>query len=143
MAKRPDEDTHSYIVAVGSNIEPKKNIEIAIEILAQEQTLIGRSIFLWTKPVGYKEQADFLNGAVCVESLLDCLNFRSYLKAIEKKLKRVKGPIKSGPRTIDLDIIIHNCNVLDDDFYYAPYIREPVLELVKQKNIALIIDETQ
>ena len=43
---------------------------------------------------------------------------------------RLKGPIKSGPRTIDLDIVIWDGVVLTDDFYCHDYVRVPVQELL-------------
>ena len=49
---------------LGSNIDPGKNIKEAIDILTQEFTLIAVSRLLWTKPVGFSEQADFINAAI-------------------------------------------------------------------------------
>lgn len=129
---------HRYIVAMGSNIEPKKNIEAALDILSREQKLIARSQFKQTLPVGYQDQGKFLNGAVYLASSLDHDEFRMYLKEVEKRLKRVKGPIKSGPRTIDLDIIVHNDQLRDLDFHSSSYIREPVQELLAKEKIELI-----
>ena len=100
--------------------------------------MIARSQFRQTSPVGYQDQDEFLNGAVYVESSLDYEEFRIYLKEVEKRLKRVKGPIKSGPRTIDLDIIVHNNKLKDLDFHSSFYIREPVQELLRQERIKLI-----
>lgn len=119
------------IVAVGSNIEPNKNIAQALYFLQEEQHLLGCSSFIWTKPEGYTDQADFLNGAVLIETALDPTALRAYLKALEHRLKRVKGPIKAGPRTLDLDIVIWNGEVMDTDFYHKSYIREPVLDIVR------------
>ena len=131
-------ERHRYIVALGSNIEPQKNTEAALDILKREQSLIACSQFRQTAPVGYQDQDEFLNGAVYIESALDYEEFRLYLKEVEKRLKRVKGPIKSGPRTIDLDIITHNNRLRDPDFHSSFYIREPVQELLKQQKIKLI-----
>ncbi len=133
----PHNSLHSYVVAVGSNIEPHKNVALAMEILQKEQRLIGKSTFIRTKPVGLQEQPDFLNGAVYIQSSLNFDKFRSYLKAVEKRLKRVKGPIKSSQRTIDLDIIIHNNKIVEKEFYRAHYIREPVCEVIEQYEISL------
>ena len=129
---------HHYIIALGSNIEADKNIHSVLEILAKEMTLISISQLKTTAPVGYKYQDNFLNGAAYIESSLDYELFKNYLKELEKRLKRVKGPIKSGPRTIDLDIIVHNNILKDKDFYTAQYIRDPVAELLEKEAIQLI-----
>lgn len=129
---------NKVVVAVGSNIEPKKNVLLAKDILTTEQILIAASEFIQTKPVGFQDQADFLNGAFYLSTEMDYNPFNQYLKAVEKRLKRVKGPIKSGPRTIDLDIIIWNCKVVDDDFYNKDYIKIPVSEILQKENIELI-----
>ena len=128
---------HRYIVAIGSNIQPEENIATALNILTQEQCLLSYSTFQKTAPVGFQDQDDFLNGAAYIESKLGYEQFNLYLKGIEKRLKRVKGPIKSGPRTIDLDIIIHNCKIVDSDFSTADYIRKPIQELIKREDITL------
>ena len=134
---------HRYIIALGSNIEPIKNMEKALNILNREQKFLAHSRFKRTAPVGYQEQDAFLNGAIYLESSLDYEDFHAYLKEIEKRLKRVKGPIKSGPRTIDLDIIVHNDQLKDSDFHDPKffYMREPVQELLEQEEIILKDEE--
>ncbi len=127
-----------YIIAIGSNIAPDKNVKATLEIISQEQTLIASSKFYQTTPVGYQDQDDFLNGSAYVTSDLDFEQFNLYLKNIEKRLKRVKGPIKSGPRTIDLDIIIHNEKIIDSAFHTATYIHIPVQELIEKLQIDLV-----
>lgn len=128
---------NKVIVAVGSNIDPEKNVIKAQKILSEEQTFHSAANFIKTKPVGYQNQPDFLNGAFYLSTQLDYEPFNLYLKEVEKRLKRVKGPIKSGPRTIDLDIIIWNNRVVDDDFYNKDYIKVPVQELIEKEHILL------
>ena len=135
MPDRPSR--HWYIVAIGSNIEPEKNTKAVLSILKKETKLQGTATFRKTAPVGYQNQADFLNSAVYMVSDSDYGEFRAYLKSVEKDLGRVKGKFKSGPRTIDLDIIIHNGKVVDEDFYTASYISEPVSELIENYDLKI------
>lgn len=128
---------NQVIVAVGSNIEPEQNIAQAAQILTQEQGLKGKSSMIWTKPEGYTEQDDFLNGAFLLSTELEEPELRAYLKELEIRLNRVKGPIKAGPRTLDLDIIIWNGQVLDADFYDKSYIRQPVIELLERYRVTV------
>ena len=39
-----------------------------------------------------------------------------------------------GPRTIDLDIVIWNEDIIDQDFYERNYLKESVLELIPNLN---------
>lgn len=127
---------HSYIISIGSNIHPEENIERVKQILQEEQKLRGLSAIIRTEPVGYQNQPDFLNGACLVVSELDYDDFNRYLKNVENRLGRVRGPIKSGPRTMDLDIIIHNGIVVHDDFYAHDHTRKPVQELLERFEIS-------
>ena len=48
---------------------------------------------------------------------------------------RERGPIKAGPRTIDLDIVIWNGCLLTDDYYSYDYVSIPVNQVIKTKNL--------
>ncbi|MDW5378874.1 2-amino-4-hydroxy-6-hydroxymethyldihydropteridine diphosphokinase [Halomonas sp. HP20-15] len=128
---------HQCLISVGSNIDPQCNIEQAKAILARENHLIASSTIIETKPVGYQDQANFLNGALLVVTTLDCVSFRAYLKRIEDRLGRIRGPIKSGPRTIDLDIVAWDGRVVDASGLDQDYVRIPVDELLAQTHMTL------
>ncbi|WP_438951929.1 2-amino-4-hydroxy-6-hydroxymethyldihydropteridine diphosphokinase [Porticoccus sp.] len=121
---------HRVIISVGSNIEAAKNIARCHEILAAETILLASAKVIQTSPVGYQFQPDFLNTAYLIETPLEKLSFNRYLKAVEERMGRLKGPIKSGPRAIDLDIVIWDDLILTDDFYCHDYVRLPVQELL-------------
>jgi 2-amino-4-hydroxy-6-hydroxymethyldihydropteridine diphosphokinase len=132
---------YQAILSVGSNIEPQHHCQQAEQILAQEHQLVDKSAYIVTAPVGYQDQDDFLNGAYWVSTNLSYLEFNQYLKDLEKRLGRVKGPIKSGPRTIDLDIIIWDGQVVHDDFYSKDYTKIPVQELLDRHGIQLEVSQ--
>ena len=52
--------------------------------------------------------------------------FKAYLKEVEDRLGRVRGPIKSGPRTMDLDIVAWDGEIVDDGYFKHQYVRGPV-----------------
>ncbi|GAA5168984.1 MULTISPECIES: 2-amino-4-hydroxy-6-hydroxymethyldihydropteridine diphosphokinase [Halomonadaceae] len=128
---------HQCLISVGSNIDPQRNIERARDILARESRLIASATVIETKPVGYQDQANFLNGAFLVATPLDCASFRDYLKRVEDRLDRIRGPIKSGPRTIDLDIVAWNGRVIDASGLEEDYVRIPVDELIAKTHLTL------
>jgi 2-amino-4-hydroxy-6-hydroxymethyldihydropteridine diphosphokinase len=61
-----------------------------------------------------KEQPNFLNLAVLIETDLNpCQVKEKIIQPIEIELQRVRQADKNAPRTIDLDIILYNDEILD------------------------------
>ena len=125
-----DGTTNMVIIGLGSNIEPEQNIAEARKILADQFDVFKESDFIRTKPVGYTEQDDFINGAVLLKTKLAQQELTATLKTIEKDLGRQVSKIKSGPRTIDLDIVTFNGEIIDQDFYTRDFLKNSVLELI-------------
>ncbi|TFJ92976.1 2-amino-4-hydroxy-6-hydroxymethyldihydropteridine diphosphokinase [Lentibacillus salicampi] len=101
--------SHIYL-ALGSNIEPRETyLAKALDALNayQQITIVKKSSVYKTAPVGYTDQADFLNMVVEVDTSLLPLTLLDVCQAIEKQLGR-KRDIRFGPRTIDLDILMYN-----------------------------------
>lgn len=117
---------HECVISVGSNIEPEHHFSQALEILSSECELVARSSAVRTSPVGFQHQPDFLNAALVVRTALDRDAFKAYLKEVEDRLGRVRGPIKSGPRTMDLDIVAWDGEIVDDGYFKHQYVRGPV-----------------
>ena len=107
-------------LAVGSNINPKKNIALALKELAKIGKSISVSKLIKTKPEGYLNQADFLNGAIKFKTALPPEILLKELKNIEKLLKR-NTPFRNGPRTIDLDIIFYGNLILNTQSLTIPH----------------------
>lgn len=109
-------------LALGSNINPKKNITLALKELAKIGQIISVSQLIKTKPEGYLNQADFLNGVVKFKTVLPPEFLLKELKNIEKLLKR-NTPFRNGPRTIDLDIIFYGNLILNTPALTIPHPR--------------------
>ena len=130
---------HLVIVSVGTNIDPQYNLNRSREILLNEVALLGEATVIQTEPDGFKDQPDFLNGAYLLRTDLPYDQFNQYLKDVENRLGRIKGPIKSGPRCIDLDIIIWDGKVVHADYSEnKSYVVDPVNELLEKFQIALL-----
>jgi 2-amino-4-hydroxy-6-hydroxymethyldihydropteridine diphosphokinase len=123
---------NTAIIGLGSNIDPERNIASARKILAEEFHVLKESTFIRTKPIGYQEQDDFINGSVYLETGLPQEELKHKLKDLEKQLGREASKIKFGPRTIDLDIVIYNGKVVDRDFYEREFLKKAALELIPQ-----------
>ena len=100
---------YAAYVGFGSNIGDRlAYIQNAIDILSktEEITLQKISSIYTTDPVGYEEQAQFLNGVAAIQTSLSPFSLLHTLKDIETALGR-KHRTCWGPREIDLDILIY------------------------------------
>jgi 2-amino-4-hydroxy-6-hydroxymethyldihydropteridine diphosphokinase len=106
---------HRVHISLGSNIDPAANLRACVALLRERCQVVAVSPIYETAPVGYAEQANFLNAAVLVETALPPEAFRQQVIApIEEALHRVRDPHnKNAPRTIDLDIALWDHAVFD------------------------------
>ncbi|MGX4667721.1 2-amino-4-hydroxy-6-hydroxymethyldihydropteridine diphosphokinase [Cerasibacillus sp. JNUCC 74] len=97
-------------IALGTNIEPRFNhLQEALRRLQEHKkiSILKQSSIYETAPVGYTNQADFLNMVIQAETDCTPIELLDYCQQIEKELGR-KRTIRFGPRTIDLDILLYN-----------------------------------
>lgn len=116
--------THVYI-GIGSNIEPRQtHLAEAINHLGENKdiTIEQQSSVYQTKPVGYTEQADFLNMVIHITTSLSALALLDICQSVEQELGRRRG-IRFGPRTIDLDILWYGDEQIDMDRLIVPHPR--------------------
>lgn len=96
-------------IGFGSNIGDRLSyIQNAIHALSEVEgiTLQQISSLYETEPVGYEEQARFLNGVVAIETDLSPHTLLQTLKQIETAIGR-QHRTRWGPREIDMDILIY------------------------------------
>ena len=122
---------NTVIIGLGSNIHPEENISEAIRLLGESVTILKVSNLVRTSPVGITEQPDFINGAIKILTGYSKDNLLPILKHIEDALGRNRSLPKFGPRTIDLDIIVWNGEIIHDDYYLRDFIRNSVQELLE------------
>ena len=121
---------NTAVLGLGSNIAPDQNIPQAITLLANKFKLIAKSDFVTTRPIGDLTQADFLNGAVLIQTTLLQSQLQGELKKIEEVLGREQSNDKFAARTIDLDIIVWNNQIIDQDFYSRDFVKAATLQLL-------------
>ena len=117
------------IIGIGSNINAEENIRKALDKLIRDFQDVSFSEMVKTKPIGIPDQADFLNGAVKLKTSLTLNELQQYLKKLEDMLGRDRSAPKFGPRTIDLDIVIWNNEVVDNDYYERKFLEEACSQL--------------
>lgn len=135
-------------LSCGSNTgDRKRHLDQAVEALRSDVKcrLLQVSDWIETKPYGEVEQADFLNGAIELETLYTPEMLLEKIHEIESAHGRERK-VHWGPRTLDLDILfyencvmhtkeliiphidMHNrCFVLEPLVQIAPYAQHPVL----------------
>ncbi|MBC5638432.1 2-amino-4-hydroxy-6-hydroxymethyldihydropteridine diphosphokinase [Ornithinibacillus sp. BX22] len=112
-------------IALGTNIEPRAEyLDKAINLLEQNEhiQLLKASSIYETAPVGYTDQADFLNMVVEVNTDLPSEKLLDVCQGIEAELGRERT-IRFGPRTIDLDILVYNNENRETDRLTIPHPR--------------------
>ena len=118
------------VISLGSNIDPVEHIFKAREQISSQHTILAESSIVKTEPIGFIDQPPFLNGAILIETDMDFEKLNDWMHQIEDQLGRVRGLNKYGPRTIDLDIVVWNGEVVDDDVRARDYLRKCVLEVL-------------
>lgn len=125
---------HLAYLSVGSNMgDCEGNLNQAVKELekCKEISNVKASKWIKTKPYGYLEQDDFLNGAVAIETVYSPFELLDFLHQIEKNGKRERT-IHWGPRTIDLDIVLFDDMIVETEELTIPHkemhLREFVLK---------------
>lgn len=143
-----EREWHTAYIALGSNIgDSEAYLKEAIDKLDHLPTSRVEKVssFLVTAPYGVTDQPDFLNGCLKLQTLLYPEELLRELNRIEQEAGRERI-IHWGPRTLDLDILFYDQEIIDmpnlhiphidlhnRDFVLvpmnqiAPYLRHPVL----------------
>ena len=149
---------HTAYVAFGSNLgDKKKFLDDGIQGLRTTPSCEVEAVseYLVTEPYGGVEQDEFLNGVLKLRTLLTPEELLDRLHELEAAANRERI-IHWGPRTLDLDILFYDNEIIDTpdlhiphidmenrDFVLkpmdeiAPYYRHPVLN----KTIHQLLDE--
>ena len=133
-------------VGLGANLGDREaNLRGALELLAGEADIqvVGVSSFRETDPVGDVDQPRFLNAAAAVVTELSPRELLDRLLAIERTLGRTRDGPRYGPRSIDLDLLLHGGGVLDEPGLVLPHPRlherRFVLEPLAELDPALVV----
>lgn len=102
--------------------EREANLEAAVVGLKDHPQIkvVGVSSIYETDPVGYEEQASFLNIAVAIATSLAPHDLLTFCLALEKKIGRVRL-FKWGPRLIDIDILLYDDQVIQTEDLIVPH----------------------
>lgn len=134
---------HTAYLGLGSNMGDKKAyLEEAIQSL---DALAGCKVekvssFLETKPYGGVEQDDFLNACLMLKTWLPPMELLDRMHEIEQAAHRERI-VHWGPRTLDLDILMYDDEIIDSDDLVIPHVEmhlrdfvlKPLMEIAPNK----------
>jgi len=120
------------LISLGSNIDPEKNLSLALKMLADEVVLLKQSS-IWQTPAVGSNGPDYLNAAVLIQSTLSPDSLKDQiLSTIELKLGRIRTNNKNEDRLIDLDIVMVDGKCLDEDLWNQAHVAVPASELIPE-----------
>ena len=112
-------------LSIGTNMgEREQNLKLAVKLLTDtdDVTVEAVSSIYETAPVGFVDQASFLNIAVRLTTNLSSTDMLKVCQGIEQELGRVRE-YRWGPRIIDLDILLYNHENIETESLIVPHER--------------------
>jgi len=85
--------------------------------------IIAVSSVYETEPVEVEKGGDFLNMVVCVGTYLSPSGLLGRILMIESKLGRIRCETRYSSRTIDIDILFYNNEIIENDSLSIPHPR--------------------
>ncbi|PPI88664.1 2-amino-4-hydroxy-6-hydroxymethyldihydropteridine diphosphokinase [Candidatus Pantoea edessiphila] len=111
-------------LALGSNLNnPFCQIKTALTTLDKipKTNLIKTSEFYRTIPYGLKNQPDYLNTVVKLETELSVIKLLEFIHKIELKQGRIRKKERWGPRTLDIDILLFGNEIINTNNLTIPH----------------------
>lgn len=106
-----------------------------------ESTILAVSAIKEYPPAGGPPQGSYLNAAAALETGLDPHILLTHLRQLEESLgRRRPDPVRWGPRTIDLDLLLYGDRVIHDPDLIVPhpfmherrFVLEPLAEIAPE-----------
>lgn len=135
-------------VGVGASIEPETNILRAVTLMDRLTHVTASSTFYRTPALDRPGEPAFINGALEVQTPLGPAVFKAtVLGRLERWAGRTRTEDPYGPRTLDLDLLVHGAAVIDEPGFQLPdpdistrrFVAQPLLELAPD----LVLPDTQ
>jgi len=135
-------------IGLGSNLNnPKAQIEKALSAInrAEEVSLKEVSSFYESRPLLDMPGPNYINAVCGVETSLSAIDLLDVCQSIEDDQKRVRE-VKWGSRTIDLDILLYEHQVISNERLSIPhpeianraFVLVPLHEIDKEIKVPLL-----
>lgn len=128
----------AYLVTGGNLGNREQHLAFALKLLEERcGKIIDKSGIYETAPWGKTDQPPFLNQAIVLDTSLNARDLLTEILYIEHLMGRDRNE-KYGPRTIDIDIIFFNHQVIRQDGLIVPhpemtnrrFVLEPLNEII-------------
>lgn len=128
-------------VGLGSNLDdPQAQVRLALAALdaLPATRLVATSPLYATAPVGPQDQPDYVNAVAHLETRLTPADLLAALLGIEATQGRRRDGTRWGPRTLDLDLLLHGKTWLDLPGLHLPHpqIRHRAFVLIPLADLA-------
>jgi 2-amino-4-hydroxy-6-hydroxymethyldihydropteridine diphosphokinase len=126
-------------IALGSNLDdPPAQLREALRQLQQTASIALElcSTFYRSPPLGPPGQDDYCNAVCRARTELPPLELLKVLQQIEDRIGRVRGSERWGPRVIDLDLLLH-----DEEVLHSPELELPHPQLHRRSFVLVPLVE--
>ena len=130
----------AYLLLGGNLGDKLQNLQRALVLINERgASTTKRSDIFVSSAWGNKEQPDFYNQAVCIETELPADELLNTLLKIEEELGRTRNGDKWQERIIDIDILFYNDAIIDTENLKVPhphlqdrkFVLVPMMEIAK------------
>lgn len=118
-----------YYVSLGSNIEPEVHVPRALDAVHEAARIRSCSPIYETPPLNRPEQAPYWNAVFCVGTGFSRERMEALLRRVENAEGRTRGPDAWAPRTMDLDILAVDGDIVDPDVWTRPFLVRGLLDV--------------
>jgi 2-amino-4-hydroxy-6-hydroxymethyldihydropteridine diphosphokinase len=116
---------NKVFLLLGSNIEPRYNyIKKAEKRIGKDIGNIVQSSSIYeSEPIGFNSDTSFLNKVIIIETEFTALHTLNVIHIIENELGRVRKTLGYASRTLDIDILYFNNDIISSDMLTIPHAR--------------------
>ena len=129
----------AYLILGGNKGDVLYNLKEAVRLIEESVGRVLKSSSIYkTSAWGNTNQPDFFNQVILIETKLQPVDLLRSLISIEESLGRVRNEEKWVQRTMDIDILFYNDEVIDtiDLKVPHPYIQDRRFVLIPLNEIA-------
>lgn len=132
-------------IGVGSNLDPLANVTSALAELDEipATRCVLRSSLYRSAPMGPTDQPDYINAVAGLDTDLSAPELLRALQEIEARHGRERGPVRWGPRTLDLDLLLYGDRRIDTPelmvphpgLHERPFVLYPLAEIAAEARV--------
>ncbi len=124
---------------LGDAVATVRSALAALDRLPGSRRVVTSSLYR-SRPLGPADQPDYINAVAALETDLSASDLLSHLQRIEADHGRIRSGLRWGPRTLDLDILLHGDTISSDarltlphpGLCQRPFVLHPLHEVAPQ-----------